>query len=134
MLLCAIRKIDIEEGSGIEVCIGSSVLYEITPLMFDGASVKLCTEEQSKLRISPKSEPWVLQTVGMKKLGKRLLRKDDKSVVLIHVKKIKQHRAADDSTTASLASVAERLKVDENLDEPKVSSDILPPSIFKYSW
>ncbi|CAJ0593344.1 unnamed protein product [Cylicocyclus nassatus] len=127
MLLCCINRVDLEEGSGIEVYIGSSVLYEVTPLIYDGASIKICADEQSKLRLSPKSEPWVLQTVGMKKSGKRLLRKDDKSVVLIHVKKIKQHRAADDSSAASLVSVTQRLTVNENFDEPKEQRrEILP--------
>ncbi|VDM82206.1 unnamed protein product [Strongylus vulgaris] len=96
---------------------GCSVLYEVTPFIFDGTIFKPCTEEQSKLRLSSKVEPWALKMIGMRKSGKCLIRKDEKSVVLVHIKKIKQHaRKQDYSSSASLTSGQERAAPDENFD------------------
>ncbi|KAK6019741.1 hypothetical protein OSTOST_14617 [Ostertagia ostertagi] len=82
MILCNIESTILEEGEGDEVKMDSSVLCDTTTFNF------LSTERDSKLRLSTKSEPFDLLLLGMKRNEKRIIRIDQKTAVLFHVKKV----------------------------------------------
>ncbi|KHJ91546.1 hypothetical protein OESDEN_08587 [Oesophagostomum dentatum] len=126
MILCTVDSVDIEAGSDDEVQMGSSVLYEATPFVFDGSTIKSCSEEQSKLRLSAKAEPWAMHLLAMRKSAKRLIRKDERSVVLVYVKKIKHSmKKQEGSLSTSLTSAPEGVAHDENDAEGEIIAESL---------
>ncbi|EYC45350.1 hypothetical protein Y032_0431g1324 [Ancylostoma ceylanicum] len=115
MILCSIDNVDIETGIDDEVQNGSVIRYEATCLTLDG-TIKACPEE-SKLRVSANGEPWVMRLLGMRKSAKRMVRKDEKSVLLVHVRKIKSStKKQDNSIPASTVSVQGRPAAEESGD------------------
>ncbi|KAL6729520.1 hypothetical protein Aduo_000567 [Ancylostoma duodenale] len=116
MILCSIDSVDIETGSDDEVHNGSVIRYEATSFTLDG-TIKTCPEEQSKMRVSASGEPWVKRLLGMKKSAKRLVRKDEKSVLLVHVRKIKSStKKQDNSISTSTTPMQGRPAADESVD------------------
>lgn len=105
MILCRLDCAVLEEGTSDEVKIGSSILYDATTYAFDGSLVEASIEEDSKLRVSSKSEAWVLGLIGMKRSTRCVLRINDKTAALIHIKKVKNST----SKKKSVEPVAESL-------------------------
>ncbi|RCN53064.1 hypothetical protein ANCCAN_00613 [Ancylostoma caninum] len=116
MILCSIDSVDIEAGSDDEVHNGSVIRYEATSFIFDG-TIKACNEEQSKMRVSASGELWVMRLLGMRKSAKRMVRKDENSVFLVHVRKIKSStKKQDNSISASTAPMQGQPAADESND------------------
>uniref|UniRef100_A0A0K0CV12 PH domain-containing protein n=1 Tax=Angiostrongylus cantonensis TaxID=6313 RepID=A0A0K0CV12_ANGCA len=84
MILCSIKSIVLEVGTGNEVEMGSSIFYSSTKFTFDGTSIEVVAQQPSKHRVSMKSDSWMLSLLGLKRSATRLTLLDDKTALAIH--------------------------------------------------